>query len=112
VLTRDDDVSSFVFRDTRPFELGKLETFLGLLIQTYSRDMLRYKGVLHVHDNPRRVLFQGVHMIMGADEGKPWGLDEHRESKMVFIGRKLPRDLFEKGLALCVHGAAESPPTG
>jgi G3E family GTPase len=105
----DDEVSSFVYRDTRPFDLGRLETFLGLLIQTYGRDMLRYKGILHVAGNPRRVLFQGVHMIMGAEEGKPWLADESRESRIVFIGRKLPQELFNTGLALCVPDEAHDP---
>jgi G3E family GTPase len=47
------------------------------------------------------VVFQGVHMMMGGDLAKPWGKDEKRESKMVFIGRNLPRDVFLKGLELC-----------
>jgi G3E family GTPase len=108
----DDEITSFVFRDSRPFDLHKLETFFGLLIETYGQDMLRYKGVQNIQDNPRRLLFQGVHMIMGADEGKPWNLGEARESKMVFIGRNLPRSLIEQGLALCVPDDAQEPTTG
>jgi G3E family GTPase len=56
--------------------------------------------------NANRVVFQGVHMLMGGDLGKPWGADEKRESKMVFIGRKLPEDLFIKGLEQCLAEAA------
>lgn len=104
-----DDVSSFVYRDRRPFDLGKLETFLGFFIETYGQDMLRYKGILQVDGNPRRVLFQGVHMIMGAEEGRPWAPGEARESRMVFIGRKLPQDLFGTGMALCVRDEAHHP---
>ena len=38
----------------------------------------------------------------GGTPGKPWEAGERRESVMVFIGRKLPRRLFEEGLAYCV----------
>ncbi len=105
----DDDISSFAYRDARPFSLQKLEMFFGMLLETYGADMLRYKGVLNVEGKDRRIIFQGVHMLLSAEDGKPWLSAEKRESVMVFIGRKLPRVLFEKGLALCVAGATEDP---
>ena len=100
-----DDVGSFVFRADRPFDGLKLEEFLSSMIQVYGQDMLRYKGVLHLQGNPHRVVFQGVHMLMGGDLGRPWGADEKRESTMVFIGRKLPRDVFIQGLEQCLAKA-------
>jgi G3E family GTPase len=101
----DEHVRSFVFRSERPFDGLKLEEFLSGLVQVYGNDMLRYKGVLSMKSNANRVVFQGVHMLMGGDLGKPWGADEKRESKMVFIGRKLPEDLFIKGLEQCLAEA-------
>jgi G3E family GTPase len=98
----DDDISSFVFRSTRPFVVGKLEAFLSQMLTEHGIDMLRYKGVLNVADMPGRVVFQGVHMMMGSDVGKPWRSSEPRESVMVFIGRKLPQDLFIRGLESCL----------
>jgi len=97
-----DDVSSFVFRAPAPFDGLKLEEFLSSMIQVYGQDLLRYKGVLSLKDNPQRVVFQGVHMLMGGDVGRPWGADEKRESVMVFIGRKLPKDVFMQGLEQCL----------
>ena len=98
----DDDVTSFVWKDPRPLHMEKLETFLSLMVQNYGEDLLRYKGVLNVEGEPRRMIFQGVHMLMGGSPGKPWQPDEKRESVMVFIGRRIPRRLFEEGLAYCV----------
>jgi G3E family GTPase len=72
------------------------------MIQVYGNDLLRYKGVLALQDNPHRVVFQGVHMLMGGDLGRPWGADEPRESVMVFIGRNLPKDVFLQGLEQCL----------
>jgi G3E family GTPase len=96
-----DQVESFVYRSEKPFNGDKLEQFLSGMIQVYGPDLLRYKGVLWMKGNPRRVVFQGVHMMMGGDMGKPWGKDK-KQSIMVFIGRKLPKDLFLAGLEQCL----------
>jgi len=98
----DDDVKSFVWKDPRPLHMEKIETFLSLMVQNYGEDLLRYKGVLNIQGEPRRMIFQGVHMLMGGTPGKPWEPGEARESVMVFIGRRIPRRLFEEGLAYCV----------
>jgi len=98
----NDEVESFVFRSDKPFDGDKLEQFLSGMIQVYGPDLLRYKGVLWMKGNPRRVVFQGVHMMMGGDLGKPWAKGEKKDSIMVFIGRKLPKDLFVAGLEQCL----------
>ena len=98
----DEDVSSFVFRSNKPFDAGKLEDFLSGLIQVYGQDMLRYKGVLYMKGSDRQTVFQGVHQMMGADQGRKWQAGEKPSNKMVFIGRKLPKDLFMKGLQQCL----------
>jgi G3E family GTPase len=94
----DDDVTSFVFRESKPLNLAKVEDFLGAVVQVYGTQLMRYKGILNVAGQDKRIVFQGVHMLMGADLGTPWRSDERRESRMVFIGRDLPRDLLLQGL--------------
>jgi G3E family GTPase len=98
----DDAIKAFVFQSKRPFDSGKLEEYMGALTQVYGQDMLRYKGVLFMNGSPRRMILQGVHMLMGADVGRPWGKDEKPGSKMVFIGRNLPKDAILKGLEACL----------
>ena len=93
----DDDVKSFVFRSDKPFDPAKLEDFLGAIVQIYGPRMLRYKGVLNMKGIDRKVVFQGVHQLMGSDLAAPWG-NEPRQSKMVFIGIDLPRDVILQGL--------------
>ena len=97
-----DEVESFVFKSDKPFDGQKLEQFLSGMIQVYGPDLLRYKGVLWMKGNPRRVVFQGVHMMMGGDMGKPWTKADKKESILVFIGKKLPKDLFIAGLEECL----------
>jgi G3E family GTPase len=97
-----DEVESFVYKSDKPFDGTKLEQFLSGMIQVYGPDLLRYKGVLWMKGNPRRVVFQGVHMMMGGDLGKPWDKKEKKSSLLVFIGKKLPKDLFIAGLEECL----------
>ena len=94
----DDDVKSFVYRATRPFNPAKLEDFLGAVVQVYGPRMLRYKGVLDMQGTDRKVIFQGVHQLMGSDLGPVWAEGEERVSKMVFIGLDLPKDILVQGL--------------
>jgi len=98
----DDDVKSFAFRSERAFDPAKLEDFLGAVVNIYGPRMLRYKGVLNMQGTDRKVIFQGVHQLMGSDLGPEWGADEKRNSKMVFIGIDLPRDIFLQGLEQCL----------
>ena len=97
----DDDVKSFVYRADQAFDPAKLEDFLGAIVQVYGPKLLRYKGVLDMKGTQRKVIFQGVHQLMGSDLGPEWKPDEPRVSKMVFIGIDLPRDILEQGLARC-----------
>jgi len=94
----DDDVKSFVYRSLRAFDPAKLEDFLGAIVNIYGPRMLRYKGVLNMQGTDRKVIFQGVHQLMGSDLGPEWAQGEQRESKMVFIGIDLPKDILIQGL--------------
>ena len=98
----DDDVKSFVFRSDRAFNPAKLEDFLGAIVQVYGPKMLRYKGVLYMKGSDRKVVFQGVHQLMGSDLGPKWMPGEKKQSKMVFIGIDLPRDVLLQGLEQCL----------
>ena len=94
----DDDVKSMVFRFDRAFDPSRLEAFLGDIIQEHGARMLRYKGVLNMKGTDRKVIFQGVHQIMGSELGPAWKPNEERLSKMVFIGIDLPREVLAQGL--------------
>ena len=98
----DDDVKSFVFRTERALDPAKLEDFLGAIVNIYGPRLLRYKGVLNMTGTERKVIFQGVHQLMGSDLGPAWTAGEARTSKMVFIGIDLPTDILMQGLEQCV----------
>ncbi|GLC94159.1 GTP-binding protein [Cupriavidus sp. TA19] len=96
-----DRIASFVFRSDKPFHYGKLEEFLSGILAVYGEKLLRYKGVLYMEGVDRKVVFQGVHQLMGSDIGAKWE-DETPGTKMVFIGVDLPRDAILKGLENCL----------
>ncbi len=98
----DDDVKSFVFRSAKAFSPAKLEDFLGAIVQVYGPKMLRYKGVLYMKGSERKVIFQGVHQLMGSDLGPKWAPGEAKGSKMVFIGIDLPKEVLLQGLEQCL----------
>lgn len=100
----DDAVKSFVFRAHAPFSLPALEIVITELLHRYGPDLLRYKGILHVQGETRRIILQGVHMLMEAVPGRTWRRSETRTSILVFIGRNLPQELFEKLLGACLVG--------
>ncbi|MGH8809684.1 MAG: CobW family GTP-binding protein, partial [Noviherbaspirillum sp.] len=97
-----DDIAAFVYRSERPFDAARLDEFLGSLVQVFGPRMLRYKGVLWMDGADRKVVFQGVHQMMGTDIGAKWGDGEVRGSKMVFIGKNLPKETFIQGLEQCL----------
>jgi G3E family GTPase len=69
----DDDVKSFVFKQRPGLRSGPLEDFLGAIVNIYGPRMLRYKGVLNMKGTDRKVIFQGVHQLMGSDLGPQLG---------------------------------------
>ena len=97
----DDEIAAFVFESDRPFDPARLDNYMRTLTQVYGPDMLRYKGVLYMTGTDRKMIFQGVHMLMAADLGNPWG-DTKPSTKMVFIGRRLPKKAIMQGLETCL----------
>ena len=55
-------------------------------MQREGPNILRSKGILSFRDEPKRFVFQGVHMILDGDLQRDWKPDEKRVSRIVFIG--------------------------
>jgi G3E family GTPase len=100
--THDDAIQSFAFTSMAPFDADKLQAFFRELIAAHAPDLLRYKGVIAFAGQDERVVFQGVHMTMNADAGRTWASGEARESKLVFIGRSLPKAALIGRLNACL----------
>ena len=97
-----DDVKSFVFRSDRPFHGVRFGQFMDAMVKNYGRALLRYKGVLNMAGQDRKVIFQGVHQLMSHHVGAFWCAGDARQSKLVFIGMDLPQSLMTQSLQRCL----------
>ena len=79
----------------------KLNDWLSKLVQEQGADIFRMKGVFAVKNQTDRVIFQGVHMLIDAANGGPWG-DRPRKNSLVFIGRHLDRAALNAGFRSCL----------
>jgi G3E family GTPase len=80
------------------------EKFMPWLQDFVARDgpsILRLKGIVAFQGEPRRFVLQGVHMVLEGDLQRKWGEREKRVSKLVLIGRNLPKDVLRQGFLSC-----------
>jgi len=98
----DDDVGSVAYRSDRSFEPARFAQFMSAVVKSYGTRLLRYKGVVNIAGQERKIIFQGVHQLMSHDTGAPWSPGEVRTSRLVFIGIDLPRDVLTSGLEQCL----------
>jgi G3E family GTPase len=97
----DEEVSSVGIDLPGDLNEKKLNRWMGELLQTKGTDIFRMKGVLSINGNPKRYVFQGVHMLLDARPDREWG-DEPRHNKLVFIGRNLDRQELTEGFRACL----------
>jgi G3E family GTPase len=98
----DEDMQSVSLRTDRPLNADKFFPWVQDLVANEGPNILRCKGILSFKDDAERFVFQGVHMILDGDHQRPWGADEKRESRIVFIGRNLPEEKIREGFESCV----------
>jgi G3E family GTPase len=75
----------------------KFMPWIQEVTQVQGPDILRSKGILALEGEPKRFVFQGVHMILDGDLQREWRADEKRESRVVFIGRNLDAAKLREG---------------
>lgn len=97
----DDQVGSVGIEEMRECDGPKLDAWLSMLLRERGQDIFRMKGVFAVHGNPDRIIFQGVHMLLDAQSGGPWGARK-RKNSLVFIGRDLNREELVAGFRSCL----------
>jgi len=97
----DDTVSSVGIESERECDGNRLQEWLFRLLRERGQDIFRMKGVFAVRGNPNRLVLQGVHMLLDAQEGGPWG-HRPRRTSLVFIGRNLDREALNRGFSECL----------
>lgn len=94
-----DRISSLVLRTEKPLNIDSLSAFMNDLLEDHGKQLLRYKGVLSIAGEDRRLVFQGVLKLYGFDWDTEWPEGEARESVMVFIADDLPEAKIREGFA-------------
>ena len=93
-------ITSVSLTCAQPLDADRLEEWLQDLLARHGTDILRTKGILSVAGEDRKLALQAVNMMLEGDFIGDWG-SEPRGSRLVFIGRKLSRDMLQHGLLAC-----------
>jgi len=98
----DDHVSSFSLSCKEALDPERFFSWIQSVAQQFGSDLLRMKGIVAFHDDDDRYVMQGIHMYLEGDHQRPWKSSEERISRIVFIGRDLPRGVIEEGFKACI----------
>jgi len=98
----DDEVGSIAIECDGDLDIEKMNAWLSKLLAEKGIDIFRMKGFLSIADNPRRFVFQGVHMLFDSQPDKEWG-DDPRRNQLVFIGRNLDEEGIRQGFNACLR---------
>ena len=98
----DEEMASIALRHDGDVDPNRFMPWINELTQAEGPNILRCKGIMAFKDEPRRFVFQGVHMILDGDLQREWKPGEPRVSRLVFIGRHLPEEKIRAGFAAVV----------
>jgi G3E family GTPase len=97
----DEHMQSISLRLDGDVDPDKFMPWITGLTQAQGPNILRCKGIVAFSGEPRRFVFQGVHMMLDGEPQREWRTDEKRDSKVVFIGRDLKEEDIRKGFLAC-----------
>ncbi|MFY0598730.1 MAG: GTP-binding protein [Cyclobacteriaceae bacterium] len=89
-------ITTFTLTFPRPLDLNHLQTELNRIVHLYRDQVYRVKGFIAIPNYPNRVILQSARSTFIATDGTPWEDLTNREGKLVFIGRRLKKEAFEK----------------
>jgi G3E family GTPase len=97
----DEEMQSVAIQIDGEVDPNRFMPWINLIAQREGPKILRSKGILAFKDEPKRFVFQGVHMILDGDLQRDWRADEKRTCKLVFIGRELNEADLRSGFMAC-----------
>jgi G3E family GTPase len=97
----DEDMQSIGLSIEGDVDPEKFMPWLQDYVQREGASILRAKGIIAFKDEPKRFVFQGVHMLLDGDLQREWKRGEKRVSRLVFIGRNLKEDEITRGFMSC-----------
>jgi G3E family GTPase len=101
-ILHDEEMQSVSIVIDGPVDPERFLPWINEVVLRDGPDILRSKGILAFPDEPKRYVFQGVHMILDGELQREWKPEEKRNSRIVFIGRHLKQDELRQGFLACV----------
>ena len=101
------DIASVSLAFARPFDRSRFLPWLQRLVAERGADLLRAKGIVAFEGQDRRFVFQAVHMTVDSGFDQIWAAGQPRETRLVFIGRKLVADDLQDELLHCLAEPTE-----
>ena len=103
---QQSDLVSLSFRFIEAFDELRLRHRLTGFLLFQSEGVYRIKGIIAVEGRDHRIIIQSVGNFLEFEQGEEWQAGEDRTSRVVFIGKRLRPEGFEKMLRECL------PPAG
>jgi G3E family GTPase len=97
----NEEVTSVGISQPGDLDGKRLNDWISGLLRTKGNDIYRMKGVLCVKGAPKRLVFQGIHMLFDAKFDREWGA-EPRMNSLVFIGKNLDRAALNEAFKSCL----------
>jgi len=104
-LQHSSGVSSLGFEREGEVVEERFEQFMSNVIRKWGANIYRAKGIINISGNPNKLVFHGVHELFDTNNQTPWGKDDKKTNKLVFIGKDLQKDILQKGFGYCLIGA-------
>ena len=96
------DINAICIKNNQIINGDLFNKWIYKFAQFNGENLYRYKGIINLDNEPRRFVFQGVHMTLDGRPGKPWEKGEKRINQVVFIGRNLDDIEINSGFNSCI----------
>jgi G3E family GTPase len=97
-----EDIETVAITTAGDLDGLKLSHWFRELLAQFGERIMRMKGILNLRKDPDQFVFQGVHMLFEGRPGRPWGEQEERLNRLVFIGRDLDKESITQGFLNCI----------
>jgi G3E family GTPase len=98
----DEDIGSLCLTADQPLDPNRFIPWIQKVTQDIGADILRMKGIIAMKDDDQRFVIQGVHMLIEGAPQRPWKFNEKRASRLVFIGRGVPKEKLKQEFESCL----------
>ena len=84
-------------------DLLKIRHYFTVMLFIQGTYFYRIKGILNIEGLDRKLIIQSVKGAPVFTDGDAWQENEVRETRIVFIGKSLKREILEKGIRQCIY---------